>query len=74
METVFFLVVFLIAAWLALGLLWRLKASTRRRGSRYYVPTFKASFDSWDSKWTMSRRWNEQQDKARWQKEFDRRD
>ena len=68
METMLFLAVTLIAV-----CVWRrLKDRTRHRGSRYYVPTFKASFDTWESKWSMSRRWDEDRAKARWQEEFDR--
>jgi len=58
---------------ITLLLLWRsLRRRTRRRGSKYYVPTFKANFDTWDSKWTMDRRLHERQAKAYWQREFDR--
>jgi hypothetical protein len=71
-ETIFFLVVILIAVWILLGLLLRLKKRTRRKGSNYYVPTFKANFDTWESKWTMDRKLQERWDKARWQQEFNR--
>jgi hypothetical protein len=71
-ETIFFLVVILIVAWLMFGLLRKFRARTRWRGSIYYVPTFKANFDTWDSKWTMDRRLSERQSKARWQQEFNR--
>lgn len=73
MESLFLLVVVLIVAALGLLGLWRgLKGTTRRRGSRYYVPTFRANFDTWDSKWTMDRRLRERQAKALWQQEFNR--
>lgn len=72
METIFFLVVALVAVWLILAGPWRwLRDRTKRKGSRYYVPTFRASFDAWDSKWTMSRKWSEQRAKAQWQEDFD---
>jgi hypothetical protein len=71
-ETIFFLVVILIAVWILLGLVLRLKKRTRRKGSKYYVPTFKANFDTWESKWTMDRKLHERWDKARWQQEFNR--
>lgn len=69
METIFFVIVFLVVEWL---LLQRLRKRTRRRGSRYYVPTFRAHFDMWESKWTMSRRMTVNRDKAQWQQEYDR--
>jgi hypothetical protein len=68
-EMLFIFGVILVTAFL---LVRPLRRRTRRRGSRYYVPTFRASFDTWQSKWTMTRTWNEQRDKARWQEEFDR--
>lgn len=71
-ETVFFVIVFLIVGWLLLSLLQRLRKRTRRKGSKYYVPTFRAHFDSWESKWTMSRRMTVDRDKAQWQQEYDR--
>ena len=71
-ETIFFLVVILIAVWILLGLLLRLKRRTHRKGSNYYVPTFKANFDTWERKWTMDRKLQERWDKARWQQEFNR--
>lgn len=70
-EPILFLVVVLLTVILAS--LWRrLRDRTRRKGSRYYVPTFKAGFDTWESKWTMSRKWSEDRTKAQWQAEFDR--
>lgn len=67
------LLIFVVILITAMLLLWRpLRRRTRWRGSRYYVPTFRASFDSWESKWTMTRRWSEDREKARWQSEFDR--
>ena len=73
MVSLFLLVVvLLVAAFGLLALRRGLSNRTRWRGSKYYVPTFKASFDIWDSKWTMERRLHERQDKARWQQEFDR--
>ena len=71
-KTIFFLVVILIAVWILLGLLLKLKKRTRRKGSNYDVPTFKANFDTWESKWTMDRKLQERWDKARWQQEFNR--
>ena len=73
MVSLFLLVVvLLVAAFGLLALRQGLKHRTRWRSSRYYVPTFKANFDQWESKWTMDRKLHERMDKARWQQEFDR--
>lgn len=46
------------------------KARTRVKGSRYYVPEFRADFDGWQPKWNAAHRRYVDHDHLEWQQRF----
>jgi hypothetical protein len=67
-----FFIVTLIAVCWAAHWFFNHRPSTDRRGSRYYVPKFQATFDAWSPKWSGPHRRYVNRDHVEWQKEFDR--
>jgi hypothetical protein len=70
MEGLALVVVLIAICW---GVRWftNPRRDTGRRGSRYYVPRFRASFEAWEPRWDTTRRWYSNREKDDWQKEFD---
>jgi hypothetical protein len=65
-------VIYTVIAATALWTVWALefRGRTRRKGSKYHVPPFHASFEQLQPKWTPHRMWTVQHDKAEWDAYF----